>query len=60
MDFELFLNFSPKAGRSPENAKTEAFQPRFSRQENRRGKNEKDKLNRLIVSYPKDMKKKSV
>ena len=53
------MNFSPKAGRTPENAKTEAFQPRFSQQENRRGKNEKDKLNRLTLSYPEIMKKKS-
>ena len=39
--------------------KPRPFEPRFLQQENRRGKNEKDKLNRLTLSYPEFVKKKS-
>ena len=38
--------------------KPRPFRPRFSQQENRRGKNEKDKFNRLTLSYPEFVKKK--
>ena len=52
------IYFVDSAKLFPKNAKS-AAQAADLQQEKRRGKNEKDRLNRLITVYPKVVKKKS-